>query len=188
MKMSLKNTESLESEIASLDVEDAIKILSYVVLKDLRIKSVRKNNRKKVIVYAIYQAYLDNEEYRDVSHIGKIVGIDASESKHAITCYSKKLSNVFGENSRHHDGIVDIPKMIKYYCSSHCLDLSDEIMNDICEYEKTINNENFSNKITYCAGIIYSYASSKCIYLDQDKCEEIFSVSKKMLQDMIRQF
>lgn len=189
--MATKCIASLELEISAFDIENDVKVSASIVLRDLEIKQVRKNKRKKVIAFAIFQAYLDIGRYRDITHIGRIVNLNSEAAKNSITSYSKKLCKVFGGQLIHHDGEIEIEKMIEYYCSYHCLDLSKDVVEDILGYFSELNEEyevEFSNKVTFCAAIIYSYAKARGIHLDRDSCKDIFSISPKMLENMLSKF
>lgn len=196
----IKSQSSLDTfreQIHSIHIDEGsnesnIKNEACRILSKLRVGGSRKDKRKKIIIFCLYQAYLNLGLYRDVVHIGSLIQLDYSQSINSITCFQKKLINSPNDKIPHHNGIVEPEKIIRYYCSHHCFALDDNLVDEIIEYYENVLEKNemlvLSRKITLISAVIYKYMKEKHIPVDLTKYASVFSLSQKMIMTELEKF
>jgi len=151
-------TTSIAEDIKDMDVTDTIRSRMLHVYSELDITSKRKLNRRKVICFCMYQAYLDAGDPQDMPLlVKKVGGLTCADADSSVGEYSSKLRHPH----EHNCGFFPIESLIECYCQSDYINLRDECITDIKEMWRKMKAAD--NKVTLrpprnvVAGLVWLY-------------------------------
>lgn len=149
---------SIAEDIKDMDVTDTIRSKILHIYSELDITSKRKLNRRKVICFCMYQAYLDIDDPQDMPLlVKKVGGLTCADADSSVGEYSCKLRHPH----EHNCGFFPIESLIECYCRSNYINLREECITEIKEMWRKLKESD--NKVTLrppryiVAGLIWIY-------------------------------